>query len=231
LRTRVPLPGRARVAGQGRGGARWDDEVTAEKPNPALLDRPSDSCPRTRRSFPGGSHRTRGTSRCRCADPTASVFDEDGASSIGGSRCRSTRGVRGEGDDGEGAHRLRVLRRRAPVLARTRDDWGRIRRVRETPSGDAASDAVVLRVGPSCSAVSATAEFTSEMWEKAWGKLPTRRFATGCYSSDRSPTSFDEPDEAVESLTALRWRRSARSCPRARTSTRGRHPATRQPST
>ena len=43
-----------------------------------------------------------------------------------------------------------------------------------------------------------TAVLTSEMCEKACGKLPTRRLATGSYSSESKPTSFPQVLEQTD---------------------------------
>jgi len=55
--------------------------------------------------------------------------------------------------------------------------------------------------GPSAR-VRFSAVFTSDTWEKACGKLPTRRFVRGSYSSERSPTSLQSPVSRWNSASA-----------------------------
>ena len=65
---------------------------------------------------------------------------------------------------------------------------------------------------------SPTVVFTSEMCEKAWGKLPTRRLATGSYSSESRPRSLRSDEQSLEQLDRVvgapdqvRGRRPART--------------------
>src|SRR3984885_14055384 len=58
------------------------------------------------------------------------------------------------------------------------------------------------------------AAFTSAIWERAWGKFPTRRLAPGSYSSDSKPTSLASDNTRSKSFLAS----SSRPCNwRART--------------
>src|ERR1700691_1052443 len=52
------------------------------------------------------------------------------------------------------------------------------------------------------------AAFTSAIWERAWGKFPTRRLAPGSYSSASKPTSLASDDTRSKSSLAS----SSRPC-------------------
>ena len=47
------------------------------------------------------------------------------------------------------------------------------------------------------------AVLTSPTWVNAWGKLPTRRLATGSYSSESRPTSLHRAEQALEEGAGL----------------------------
>src|SRR5271154_4169562 len=52
------------------------------------------------------------------------------------------------------------------------------------------------------------AAITSAIWERAWGKFPTRRLAPGSYSSASKPTSLASDDTRSKSFLAS----SSRPC-------------------
>ena len=119
-----------------------------------------------------------------------------------------------------------------PTAVQPSDDAGHVDR--DMPAGPrswpACSPGTWSSIGLGCPAI-LDAELTSETWEKACGKLPTRRPATGSYSSESSPRSLRSRAGARRAAGVVDPGRSGRGSRPARTCRAGRRPPAGRPST